>query len=421
VTAPGPSIATCAGAAAGTLATCAAIERQGAFVIMPHKDLVPVNPPGGITDLLTGLRHFSRGHFGFGDVLERALETYQADRARSSPALRRARVTAGRNAVRLYAAALRQGPLQPLSPDLASDRIARFASLWSMPFDQAAAAMAVRVTADLRHYADARGLSFGAAAKASRDAALAHQVEQGPPFDPGADTLRLAILPVPPGGEQFTPVPTHLGIVSTDCDAQWLLIRLTALLRDKYRAGEYPEVRTAVTLDTASLAASLAAPRGLTGPDITGQLEPAVSARVWELEHGTEAAAVLGRAHGISGAPAYALDHVAGQSPVIIRAGHPGDVPWARVAPGDRPLMQAFGETEHVTPLNADHRQRLIHAYRTAYNRAAGHRPAAPARTAALSFPRDPHQFLPSLDPSDLIRQAAAQSGSRTPRPLRGL
>jgi hypothetical protein len=421
VTTTGPSIAARAAAAASTLATCAAIEHENAFVIMPHRDLVPVNPPGGITDLLTGLRHFSRGHFGFGDVLERGLATYQADRSGSSPALRRARVAAGRNAVRLYASALRQGLIQPLSPGLASDRIGRLASRWSMPSGQAAAAMAVRVTADLRHYADVRGLSFDLAAEASREAALAHKAGQGPPFDPGTDTLRRAILPVPPGGEQFTPVPTHLGIVSTGCDAQWLLIRLTALLRDRYRAGEYPEVRTAVSLDTASLAGALAAPRGLTGPDITGQLEPAVSARVWELEHGTEAAAVLGRAHGISGAPAYALDHVAGQSAVIIRAGRPGDVPWARVAPGDRPLMQAFGETEHVTPLNADHRQQLIHAYRTAYNRAAEHRPAAPARTAALSFPRDPHEFLPSLDPSHLIRQAAAQSGSRTPRPQRGL
>jgi hypothetical protein len=421
VTTPGPSIATLAAAAASTLASCAAIEHENTFVIMPHRDLVATDPPGGIASLLAGMRHFADGNFDFSAMLDRGLQAYQADLSRSSAERRTSRVAAGRNAVRLYAAALRSALIQPLSPDIASSGIHRYASLWSMPSGRAAAAIAARVTADLRHYADVRGLSFDQAAEASRVAALAHQIEQGHPFDPGTDTLRTAVLPVPPGSAPFTPVPTHLGVVATDFDAQWLLIRTTALLRDKYRAGEYPEVRTAVTQDTGNLADALAAPRGITGQDITGQLEPAVSARVWELEHGAQAAAALGRAHAVSGIPPYALDHVAEQSPVIIRSGRPGDVPWARTAPGDRPLMQALGETEHVTPLNADHRQQLISAYRTAYNRTARHRPDAPARTAALSFPRDPHEFLPSLDPSALIRQAAAGPGTRASRPLRGL
>lgn len=221
--------------------------------------------------------------------------------------------------------------------------------------------------------------------------------------------VRGSLRTLPPGRRQASLIETREREHSRKPDETyalieaWLLIRTEALIRELHCHGADPGSIAGVTEDTRLLATALG------------------DARRRGLRHGPEAAAARGRSHGISGVPAYAHGHAGEEPPYITTAGGRDDLPWAHTATGGRPLMQAFGETEHTTPLNAGHRSQLIQQYSTAYYRARKHSGAAPARTASPSFPADPHQFLPSLDPAALIRQAAPQPAAQPARPGRPL
>ena len=102
--------------------------------------------------------------------------------------------------------------------------------------------------------------------------------------------------------------------------------------------------------DKLALSAALAAACGLSISGVLDRLEPRISARAEKTQRAVEAAAQMGRAHGLAGVQPYCLLDADGD---------------------DSRLMAAFGETEPTTHANARYRLALAGAYTDAYKLAS--------------------------------------------------
>jgi hypothetical protein len=357
----------------------------------------PATSRARLTALLTGLMHCAdagAARFSFEQALAAGREQYRRYADGMLPA-RRPRSAAADVALASYHRAL-AGQAKPRSAEPAT--ITFLARHAGTTLGEAAASLTARLLADLQLYAVLHDLSFAGALSASRSSYAAGLLRQHGPFDPGTDTRQDAALPLPAGAEPFRPLPVCAGVVISCTDAEWLLVRTEARIRDISRVSG-PRPATAADIeDRDRLAAVLAAVHGTSGDAILTRLEAAVAGRARDLADGPAAAAALGYQHGITGA-----------------------YPYARPHEGEELLMAALGETEPASQENAPHRWALIAAYLNAYDRAQRHRSAAPALHAVRDFPRELPEFLPGIAPPALIRQAARRNPPGQRRPLRGL
>jgi hypothetical protein len=374
----------------------AAAELLGMYTVtpgsvsVPDRGEVPGDLHGQITQVLTAMRHYATSRFSFAEALAAATGSGSATPLPISRGRRQVMARRGAVALRRFSDALAgtgywAGTAEAMITDMA---VRRHSTL-----NATAAALATAVITDLDCCASARGVKFGQAAARSLDAYLSQRVAEEPAFRPGTATLQAAVLPPVRGGQPWRPVPTDLGVVTSDADAQWLVVRTAALVR-RYGITQLP-----YTEDLDRLYGALAAARTLnfTRP-LHIRLEPAIAARMWELENGPAAAAALGREHGLAGLPPH--------------AGRRG-----RALDGSRPLLLALGETEKTCDLNEIHRRQLADAYGSAYRQARSQAGAAPLQ-AARDFPRNPRQFLRAVPPADLIRRAVDQPRpAAVPRP----
>jgi hypothetical protein len=172
----------------------------------------------------------------------------------------------------------------------------------------------------------------------------------------------------------LVPVATNQGVVTSFGDAEWLLIRTTARIRDFEHRG-FGTADHRDLDDRRALADALAGACGRPAGEILGQLAPQIAARVTEIERGPAAAAELGREHGRTGIQPYCDLSIDGDATA---------------------LLNAFGETEWMTSANHPYRLSLVVSYADAYKQASRHGLSgaeSPARSAARDFPR---QHLPS-------------------------
>jgi hypothetical protein len=176
-------------------------------------------------------------------------------------------------------------------------------------------------------------------------------------------------------------------------DAEWLLVRTAARLREMERRGITESALPQDMDDRRALSEALAVVCGLTGSEILDRLAPQITARAEEIENGTAAAAEMGHGHGIAGIEPYCRLDMDGY---------------------DSPLMEAFGETEWTTDANAIHRLALIQAYAMAYTRARKHAGAAPARLAERGFPQEPGESSGRDSPSHSANSAKAAPRSES-------
>jgi hypothetical protein len=364
--------------------------------IDPGYEAAPPGTDGSrVTALLTGLMHcadeYLRG-FSFEQALAAGREQYRRARDRMLLA-RQPAAAAASLALGIYENAL-ASQARPRPAGLST--IAFLTKAGEMTLAQATAAVTANLLTDLEQYATVHGIGFGEALSGSRSAYAAQLIDHHGPFEPGTGTRRTAVLAIPPGGQPLRPVPVSAGVVISGTDAEWLLVRTQARIRDTQRTGADPFPSDLE--DRRLLTTALADLHDAASQDILTRLGPSITARALDLRNGPAAAAALGYQHGITGA-----------------------YPYARPHEGEEPLLAAFGETEPTTAANTPHRQRLISACVNAYARAQRHPAARPARHAMRDFPRDLPGFLPSIDPAALIRQAARQQQPGPRRPLRGL
>jgi hypothetical protein len=350
-----------------------------------------------LTALLTGLMHCAdAGPAGFS--FEQALAAGREQYRRYADGVllaRRPRSAAADVALASYHRAVTG---QALPGSAAPPTITFLARQAGTTLGEAAASLTARLLADLQLHAVLHDLSFAGALSASRSSYAAGLIEQHGPFDPGTDTRQDAALPLPAGAEPFRPLPASAGVVISCTDAEWLLVRTEARIRDTSRVSSPGSVSAADIEDRDLLADVLAAVHGSSGEAILARLEPTVAERVMDLADGPAAAAALGYQHGITGA-----------------------YPYARPHQGEELLMAALGETEAASAENSPHRWALVTAYLNAYDRAQRHRSASPALHAVRDFPRELPEFLPGVSPPALIRQAARRNPPGQRRPLRGL
>jgi hypothetical protein len=365
-------------------------------VSVPDRAAVPADMPGQVTQVLAAIRHYATGRFSVAEAL--AAATGEGRRTVPLPVSRaRWQVMARRGAVMLHRfsdALAGTGYWAGTAEAMITDMAVRRRST----LDATAFALATAVITDLGCCAGAKGVRFSETAARSLDAYLAQRVAEEPAFRAGTTTRHASVLPPLPAGRPWRPVPTDVGVVTSDADAQWLVVRTEALARC-YGITQLP-----YTEDLDRLYGALAAARSLnfTRP-LRIRLEPAIAARVWELENGPAAAAALGREHGLAGTPPHAS--------LLPAAGR-------RALDGSRPLLLALGETERTCDLNEIHRRQLVDAYGSAYEQARSQAGAAPLQ-AARDFPRNPRQFLGAVPPADRIRSAASRPHpAAAPRPL---
>ena len=252
--------------------------------------------------------------------------------------------------------------------------------------------------ASLRHYADQQGVGFSAAIADGLRAYARQRLSAEGPFETGLDPAQprattLSPAPSPP----FEPVATNQGVVTSFGDAEWLLIRTTARIRDFEHRG-FGTADHRDLDDRRALADALAGACGRPAGEILGQLAPQIAARVTEIERGPAAAAELGREHGRTGIQPYCDLSIDGDATA---------------------LLHALGETEWMTNANHGYRVSLVLAYADAYKQASQHGPPAadtPARAAARDFPS---LHLPSPDSRSTRIPRRGQPGTRTaaPRP----
>ena len=161
-------------------------------------------------------------------------------------------------------------------------------------------------------------------------------------------------------------------MVTSGSDAEWLLVRTAARVRDTERRGPAVSDMTEDIDDKQALSAALAAACSLSGSEVLDRLETRISARAEKMQRAVEAAAQMGRAHGLAGVPPYCpLDA-------------DGD---------DSRLMAAFGETEPTIHANAGYRLALAGAYTDAYKLASatsGPSTVMPTEQTGRDFPHRP-------------------------------
>jgi hypothetical protein len=331
-----------------------------------------------LAGMLCGIRHLTDQFSGlrFHDVLRTANELY--DWGRSIRPAAATEPTAASHAIDVYERSLRAATRRRGRAYWPPDTLADLNSY-------TASRLTAGLITSLRHYADQQGVGFSAAlADGLRAYARQRLSAEGPfetglgPAQPRATTLSPA--PFPP----WEPVATNQGVVTSFGDAEWLLIRTTARIRDFEHRG-FGTADHRDLDDRRALADALAGACGRPAGEILGQLAPQIAARVTEIERGPAAAAELGREHGRTGIQPYCDLSIDGDATA---------------------LLNAFGETEWMTSANHPYRLPLVVSYADAYKQASRHGLSgaeSPARSAARDLPR---QHLPS--------PRAGASGPRT-------
>ena len=339
-----------------------------------------------LAGMLCGIRHLTDQFSGlrFHDVLSTANELY--DWGRSIRPTVATEPTAASHAIDIYERSLRAPTRRRGRAYWPPDTLADLNSY-------SASRLTAGLIASLRHYADQQGVGFSAAIADGLRAYARQRLSAEGPFETGLDPAQprattLSPAPFPP----FEPVATNQGVVTSFGDAEWLLIRTTARIRDFEHRG-FGTADHRDLDDRRALADALAGACGRPAGEILGQLAPQIAARVTEIERGPAAAAELGREHGRTGIQPYCDLYIDGDATA---------------------LLSAFGETEWMTSANHPYRLSLVVAYADAYKEASRHGlPGAdsPARSAARDFPQ---QHLPSPQagasaPPDAASQAPAR------------
>ena len=154
--------------------------------------------------------------------------------------------------------------------------------------------------------------------------------------------------------------------------------------------------------DKLALSAALAAACSLSSSEVLDRLEPRISARAEKMQRAVEAAAQMGRAHGLAGVPPYCpLDA-------------DGD---------DSRLMAAFGETEPTIHANAGYRLALAGAYTDAYKLASatsGPSTLMQTEQTGRDFPHQPVSPAPPGDAAPTPGQVGHAAGAQPRRSRRG-
>jgi hypothetical protein len=361
-------------ARANSRTTIAAFETVGGYAraealpadaLPPATRRSPAEDPARLARTLCALRHLADQFpaLSFGHVLNAANEQYRLFGTGS------ARPATARNA-RMADEAIGtcdRGTTAPRShdsgfwpPDTLS-YLHAYASSHGLSFESAVRDLTTRLLADLRHYADHQGIDFQEALATGVRAHAWQRLRAEGPFETGVEPGRL------PASVSFHPVATNQGVVVSQGDAEWLLIRTAARTQESWKKGLPPDRRDAD--DERVLANALAEARGQAPLGIFSGLEPQIAARVMQIEDGPATAAELGRVHGRTGTLPYCDLEINGDATA---------------------LLQALGETEWTTGANHPHRLSLVTAYAEAYQQAAGRGPApveSPARIAARDHP----------------------------------
>ena len=153
--------------------------------------------------------------------------------------------------------------------------------------------------------------------------------------------------------------------------------------------------------DKLALSAALAAACGLSISGVLDRLEPRISARAEQMQRAVEAAAQMGRAHGLAGVQPYCL-------------AADGD---------DSRLMAAFGETEPTTHANGGYRLALAGACTDAYKLASatnGPSTNMPTEQTGRDFPHRPVGPAPPGDAAPTPGQVGHAAGAQPRRSRRG-
>jgi hypothetical protein len=151
-----------------------------------------------------------------------------------------------------------------------------------------------------------------------------------------------------------------------------------------------------------ALSAALAAACSLSVCEVLDRLQPQIPARAEQMQRAVEAAAQMGRAHGLAGVQPYCpLDA-------------DGD---------DSRLMAASGETEPTTHANAGYRLALAGAYTNAYKPASatsGPGTLMPAQQTGRDFPGRPTGPVPPGDAAPAADQVGDAARAQPHRFRRG-
>ena len=357
--------------------------------------------------LLAALRHHSDCVSGlrFDDATRTGRWQYDRERTRLRGFINPYQVAAARRAIHIHEKENRTPALYGggfWSPDTLRD-LRRYADRKHVSFEAAMGSLTAGLITDLLHYAHRYGLDFDEALTASGTAYTEQRLREEGPFQAGQDTGRDAIL-VPSATPPFRPIATSQGVVTSGSDAEWLLVRTAARVRDTERRGHAISDLTEDIDDKQALSAALATACSLSSSAVLDRLEPRISARAGKMQHAVEAAAHMGRAHGLAGVQPYCpLDA-------------DGD---------DSRLMAAFGETEPTTHANAGYRLALAGAYTDAYKLASatsGPSTLMPTEQTGRDFPHRPVGLVPpggAAPAADRVGHAARAQPRRSRRGLR--
>lgn len=334
-----------------------------------------------LAGMLCGIRHLTDQCSGlrFHDVLSTANELY--DQAHSIRPIAATDPATALQAIDIYERSLRAPARRPggdfWPPDALAD-LNSYTAGRGIHLEPAAARLTAGPITSLRHYADQQGVGFSAAMADGLRAYARQRLSAEGPFGTGLDPAQprataLSPAPFPP----LEPVATNQGVVTSFGDAEWLLIRTTARIRDFEHRG-FGTADHGDLDDRRALADALAGACGRPAGEIIGQLARQIAARITEIERGPAAAAAeLGREHGRTGMQPYCDLDIDGDATA---------------------LLNAFGETEWMTHANHPYRLSLIVAYAGAYKEASRHGLSgadSPARSAARDFPRQ-HLSIPA-------------------------
>jgi hypothetical protein len=355
--------------------------------------------------LLAALRHHSDcvNGLGFDDATRTGRWQYDRERTRLRGFVNPYQVAAARRAIHVHeqenrTPALYGGGFWP--PDTLRD-LRRYANRKHVSFETAMGSLTAGLITNLLHYAHRYGLDFDEALAVSGTAYTEQRLREEGPFQAGQDTGRDASL-VSLATRPFRPIATRQGVVTSGSDAEWLIVRSAARVRDTERRGHAVSDLTEDIDDKLALSAALAAACNLSISEVLDRLEPRISARAEKMQRAVEAAAQMGRAHGLAGVQPY----------------------WPLDADGDDSgLMAAFGETEPTTHANAGYRLTLAGAYTDAYKLASatsGPSTVMPTEQTGRDFPHRPVGPVPPGDAATAADQAGHAARAQPRRSRRG-
>jgi hypothetical protein len=379
----------------------AAVTGQRAFAgFEALRAYVEASDPRYIQDRLAGLlcdlRHYLDRISGarFDQVLDLAREDYERQDSDRTSTARETAVARAAEAHEHYApGSHRDGMPSPgKPPDPRQHSIAHGLSL-----EETATRLSASLITDLWHYADEHGVEFAEVLVAGGRAYTEQRLQEEGPFQAGFDTRLVVSLTPAEDAPPFQPVATRQGVVVSASDAEWLLVRTAARLREVEHRGHGALALPADISDRRALSEALGDECGLAAPEILRRLEPWITERVEAIVRGMADAAEMGREHGLTGVEPYCR---------LDEDGH------------DTRLMNAFGEIEPTTDANAMHRLALIRSYTAAYGRARKDAGIAPAELAERNFPQEPSDGLRCADDSGAVEQARVtpRAQSRHPR-----